>query len=66
MATISGSDRKLTYLEESHDLNYGMFVCGCYQDTVTTFENKAIAMPLNLNTDPDNAQLMCIDLSKKK
>jgi len=54
MAAISGSDRKLTYYEESHDLNFGMFVCGCYQDTVTTFENKAIAMPLNMNTDPTN------------
>ena len=27
------------------DENYGMFTLGYYQDTITTFENKIVALP---------------------
>ena len=36
------------------DENYGMFTLGYYQDTVTTFENKIIALPQNMSTNPEN------------
>ena len=42
------------------DENYGMFTLGYYQDTVTTFENTAIAMPQNMSQNPENTQILCI------
>ena len=48
------------------DENYGMFTLGYYQDTITTFENKIVALPQNMSTNPENIQLQCININKPK
>lgn len=48
------------------DENYGMFTLGFYQDTITTFENKAIAMPQNMSSNAENTQVLTIDIGNKK
>jgi hypothetical protein len=39
-----------------------MFTLGFYQDTLTTFEDKAIAMPQNMSQNPENTQILAVNL----
>ena len=52
--------------ERPDDEYFGMFTCGFYQDTVTTFEGKIVAMPQNISKIPENVQLVCVDINQPR
>jgi len=49
------------HLYDDLDENYGMFDCGFFSDTITTFEKNIITIPELISRNPENVQVYCVD-----